>query len=129
VTTWRKRDRILALAIAGTVTLGGCATRVPERDRGVFAGNQGDSWELVLPGANVGALGAGAGPGWEVARLDGRLGMPPVAIATALDEWPTEPPPSLDRTRRLYLRDSARAIIYFDRTGPRSTGYRGRSYP
>ena len=122
----RGRAGIVALAVAGTVVLGGCATRVPERDRGVFAGNQGASWELVLPGARVGADDAG----WELARRDEALGAVPTPVATALDEWPTEPRPSLDRARRLYLRDNARTIIYFDRTGPRSGGgYIGRSYP
>ena len=125
------RHALVVLGAGAVLALGACATKVPERHRGTFVGRQGASSILVFDGPGVVERLAGAEPGFELTRRDSTLSARPVTAMSAVDEWPTAARPSLDRARRLYLRDRSRTILYFDTRGPQGgTGdYVGRPYP
>ena len=118
----------LILACLGASALGGCATKVPERDRGVYAGSQGASSEVVFSTAGVVSRLGGDAPGWEYARRDAGLSGRQRIIATATNQWPAQARPSLDRARRLYLRQDSRSILYFNDRGPPTGSYIGRPF-
>ena len=118
----------ICLALAA-VTAGGCATRVPVRDRGVYVGSQGASSEVVFAGAGVVDRLGIEGPTWEDARRDASLSARQPISLTATSQWPDQRRPSLDRARRLHLRTHSRTILYFGDSGPYSGGaYIGRPY-
>lgn len=117
------------LAGAASLALTGCATKVPERDRGVHVGAQGASSEVVFSGAGVVSRLGGHEPGWEYARRDATLSGRQRVVATATNQWPAQARPSLDRARRLYLRSNTRSILYFNQYGPPTGGsYIGRPF-
>ena len=97
-----------ALVVAGLAGLGGCATDVPSRDGGPYAGNQGGSWEVVLPGRAV----AQAEPGPEAGRRDEDLNIRDSRPRLALETWPEEDRPGLDRARRLSLPRRSHQYLY-----------------
>ena len=112
----------------GLLMLGGCATKVPERDRGVYVGSQGASSEVVFSSAGVVTRLGEQGPAWEYARRDAELSGRQRVVATATNQWPAQARPSLDRARRLYLRQNARSILYFNQYGPPTGGAIGPYY-
>lgn len=101
--------------LVGVVVAGGCAHApvTPRRAPVAHAGNQGGSWELVLPGSGVATRLADAEPGAELARRDEAL-----SLRTPDDAWPPSDVPSLSRTRRLHLRSRPDEILYFRRGEP-----------
>ncbi len=117
----------MAACMAGAAILSnGCATRVPERHRGVEVGHQGDASELVFPGAGVVDRTGFEGATWEIARRDEALGGRYVGPPTALDQWPAARRPSLDDVRRLRLERRARDVIYFSERSRIGVGYQSR---
>jgi hypothetical protein len=94
---------------------GGCAAAVPHRQAGVVEGNQGGSWEVVVPGPASAALLAEASGSPEYSRRDVALGLRTYDPSTAADPWPPRDAPRLDRARRLFIRGRSDEILYFRR--------------
>lgn len=115
------------MAIA-SLTLGACATKVPPRDRGVYVGSQGATSAVVFSGEGVTSRLGAETPGWEYARRDASLAGRQRIVATATSQWPSQARPSLDRARRLYLRQDTRSILYFNAYGPPTGTYIGRPF-
>jgi hypothetical protein len=96
------RNRSIArVCVLGLGVLAGCAGPVERRAVAPSVGEQGGSWEVVLPGA---ATQLAMGP--ESSRRDETLG--------GIDEAPAwADRPSLDHARRLQLDERADEYIYF----------------
>jgi hypothetical protein len=96
------------------LVLAGCATSVPPRPQGVFVGNQGDAWELVLPGPRI-ADASAWGVGSEYSRRDAALGVRHPTAVSAIDAWPRPDRPDLDRTRRITIDLGSGNVLYYRR--------------
>ncbi|MCL4221998.1 MAG: hypothetical protein KJZ65_11595 [Phycisphaerales bacterium] len=107
------RFQIGLLLVPAVLTLGGCgqALRPPEfrRSEGLREGNQGASWESVLPGPAF----AQVTPGPEYARRDAALSFRPNDPMLASHDWPERQSPELGRWRTLRLPRDASSVIFF----------------
>lgn len=97
-----------------------------------YAGEQGGSWEAVLPGplvtASLGRSEAGD-DAWYHTRLNGELAPDDGGVTTAMDEWPFPPRPSLEQPIYLRLRRSPESIIFYGSEAPSRHGSPwGRDY-
>lgn len=105
------------LLAAAALTLAGCgrALRAPEfrRSEGLRQGNQGASWETVLPGPKF----AHVTPGPEYARRDAALSHRPNEPMLASKDWPQQQAPDLGRWRTLRLPRDASSVMFFQ-AGP-----------
>ncbi len=103
----------IGLLLAAGLVLTGCghALRAPEfrRSEGLPAGNQGASWESVLPGPAF----AQVTPGPEYSRRDAALSYRPDDPMLASSEWPERQRPELGRWRTLRLPRDASGVIFF----------------
>jgi hypothetical protein len=141
VVTFRAHNpgRAAALACLGSAGLGaglltGCAAQLPARPAAIAVGNQGGSWESVLPGPRVARseLETGGAPGWEYARRDEALSYRPAQALLATDAWPEPPRPSLDEAYYLYIPRQPSVYLYFRSGGYERSGYRtyrGSAWP
>lgn len=113
------KSGISVLGVAAAVALlGGCATDVPRRDRGVFVGNQGGAWEAILPPQREGAEPDVLAAAPEYGRRDEALG---VAVGPHLpaDAWP-DASPRLENLRRYTFSTQAETFTFYsNRPAPR----------
>lgn len=110
---WLGRAALAAVVAAST--LAGCAETVRSRGSGVFVGNQGGAWEVVLGGADH-DVPSGAAYAPEFARGDSRLGVGAVEAEAEAAAWPYyEQLPTLEQARRLNITQSSETVIYFRR--------------
>ena len=119
---------LLAVTIGGmALGLGGCASRVVERERPPMLGNTGGAWELVFESPTAAAVPIASLDRPEMSRRNDSLNIASYSPRLASDEWPSAPRPSLNLDRRIYLPRHNRDFIYFDSGSSRR--YRtGRTY-
>ena len=105
----RSENTVLAILLAGLLA-GGCGEAAYTRRAPLAGGpaNQGESWEVVLPGGQVAAAEA---PGDEALRRDWVLASPPLSELPA-DAWAEPYRPGLERTRRLFISNRASEVLY-----------------
>ncbi|HED52733.1 MAG TPA: hypothetical protein ENJ00_00840 [Phycisphaerales bacterium] len=108
-------------AIFGSVALGlgGCATRVIERERPPMLGNSGGAWELVFESPTAAAVPLASLDRPEMSRRNESLNIASYTPKLAGDEWPSNPRPSLNLDRRIYLPRHDRDFIYFNSSSSR----------
>lgn len=98
-----------AVGLGLVVLLGGCGTRVIERERPYAMGDAGQGWQLVME-SETATLTAMDRP--EFSRRDASLGSTPVSGVAAMLYPPTDRP-SLERARRLWLdQNPSRPTVY-----------------
>jgi|SoiMethySBSTD1v2_1073268.scaffolds.fasta_scaffold3897684_1 hypothetical protein len=102
--------------LGAIAALAGCSSsnKVARRDPGVFVGNQGGAWEVVMAAEDT----AAEPPGAESARRDGYI-LTHAGEGSDLpgDAWPDDGRDQLDDLRFVYLPRSSRDVVYFGR-GP-----------
>lgn len=127
VARWRSARGIglvAALAISSAAGLSGCTAPAGGRSAAQVwphadAGNQGGSWEAILPtatlprAAEVGSDGAG----WEASRRDLALAGPLDVAYQPADVWPASGAPRLDDLRRASLSPRPELIIFYRTRG------------
>ncbi len=103
--------------------LAGCAAPldlpVARRSEGLPSANRGQSSAMVFAGPGVAAEMMGV-PDWarpEHARNNGNLAYAEPRALTAIDEWPSVPPPTIAAQRRLTLNRNPQQIIIFTTPG------------
>jgi len=107
---------LLVAAVPAVLLLCGCAHKDWSGRPEPFVGNQGGAPEAVFSGPEVvAALAYEMGPGPESFRRDASLNPRSPEPIYANDDWPRRPQPTLERSRRLFLRSDARQIIFFGR--------------
>lgn len=108
----RSRSGIGLLSAIALLAAAGCSTAVPSRAAGSPAGNQGQSWEVVMPGGESRTL---VYDGSEYDRLDEALNNRPDEPIVGAGAWPEPSRPSLDRAAWLYLPQRANQVLYYRR--------------
>ena len=107
------RAAVAAIAAWGIAVVSGCAAQRPAR---VAASESGGSprWEIVLPGGPVSDAGVPESVVSSVAfRRDEALAVRDNAHLTAIDTWPEDLRPTLERPRRLFITPRETTYLYF----------------
>lgn len=101
----------LSASAVGALLAAGCASPPPQQVRGAFLGNQGGSWEALLPADGSAVLATGE-EGW---RRDEALNVTRAGSILETDLWPEPYRPSLDQTRRVFISSCPNNVTYFGR--------------
>jgi hypothetical protein len=101
----------LSASAVGALLAGGCASPPPRQIQGAFLGNQGGSWEAMLPPDGAALADAGT----ETWRRDSALNLTEAGSILETDLWPEPYRPSLDQTRRVFISSCPGTVTYFGR--------------
>ena len=126
--TFRQERQIAAVIFlafmiaAGLIAafIGGCTSDVEHYyARSPMIGNQGSSWEAVLPTPFVSGSPSYADASMypEFSRYDEALNNRPPIAQLASNQWPEAPRPDLAFPRYIDLQPRARTLLWFESTG------------
>lgn len=118
------RIALCASALATCTLVTGCASEVPRYSPGIVVGDQGHSAEMVFESPTMLAMAPQGAQStfWRDDSLNIRTLPTPFDRAA----WPGAHRPSLDRLRRLNLKQQDESVWYFREEGYQYRGSRSR---